>query len=191
MWTRFCPHQVVRRVEDIDLADLRARGVRALLLDLDNTLTPWLGYEMTPALQEWLVRAKQDFRLCLVSNQVRARRVRRIAEQLGIPRVHGLGPWGKPWSRIFRRALRLTGAAPEQAAMIGDQLFTDIWGARRAGLYAILVEPVSKRELSWTRMNRWLARWVERHLRRRGQWPQEKRAGQARCQGESDAVAKR
>ncbi len=179
MWASFCPHQVVRRVEEVDLEDLKARGIRALLLDLDNTLTPWLGYEMTPAAQQWLAQARRDFQVCLVSNQVRARRVRRVAEQLGIVCVHGLGPWGKPWSRIFRRALRLTGAAPEQAAMIGDQLFTDVWGARRMGMYAILVEPVGKRELAWTRLHRWLARWVEKALRRRGLWPQERAPGEA------------
>lgn len=184
MWASFCPHQVVRRVEEVDLEDLKARGIRALLLDLDNTLTPWQSYEMTPAAQQWLAQAKRDFRVCLVSNQVRARRVRRIAAQLGIVCVHGLGPWGKPWSRIFRRALRLTGVSPKQAAMIGDQLFTDICGARRMGMYAILVEPVGKRELAWTRLNRWLARWVERYLRRRGQWPQEWPAGHAPPGGE-------
>lgn len=185
VWATFCPHQVVRRVEEIDLEDLKARGIQVLLLDLDNTLTPWQDYEMTASAKQWLAQAKRDFRLCLVSNQVRARRVRRIADQLGIACVYGLGPWGKPWSRIFRRALRLTGAAPEQAAMIGDQLFTDICGARRMGMYAILVEPVSRRELSWTRLNRWLAHWIERYLRRRGWWPQQGAAGEAPSGGEN------
>ena len=167
----FCPHQCVRRVEDIDLADLQARGLRALLLDLDNTLTAWRGYEMTPELEAWLEQARRDFRLCLVSNQIKGRRVHEIADRLGIPCVHGLGPWGKPGRLIFRRAVALTGLPPEQTAMVGDQMFADICGARRSGLYAILVEPVGKRELFITAGMRKLARRVEKVLRRRGDWP--------------------
>jgi len=158
-------------VEDLDLVALREQGIRALLLDLDNTLTAWRGYEIGPELQAWLERAKRDFRLCLISNQVKGRRVREIAARLGIPCVHGLGPWGKPGRHIFRRAVDKTGIPPGQTAMIGDQLFADIGGARRAGMYAILVEPVGKRELFFTAWIRRLARWVERVLRKRGEWP--------------------
>jgi HAD superfamily phosphatase (TIGR01668 family) len=158
-------------VEDIDLAALQAQGKRALLLDLDNTLTVWRGYEISPELEAWLEQAKRDFRLCLVSNQVKGRRVREIAARLGIPCVHGLGPWGKPGRGIFRRAAEQTGLPPEQTAMIGDQMFADVCGARRAGMYAILVEPVGKRELFVTAWMRRVARWVEKVLRRRGEWP--------------------
>lgn len=168
-----CPHRCVRRVEDLDLAALQALGIRAILLDLDNTLTAWRGYEISPPLQAWLERAKRDFRLCLVSNQIKGRRVREIADRLRIPYVHGLGPWGKPGRLIFRRALAKTGTSPEQTAMIGDQLFADIRGARRAGLYAILVEPVGEKELFLTAGLRKLARWVERVLKKRGEWPAE------------------
>ncbi len=168
---QFCPHQCVRRVEDLDLAALHARGIRALLLDLDNTLTAWRGYEISPPLQAWLEQATRDFRLCLVSNQIKGCRVREIAARLGIPCVHGLGPWGKPGRLIFRRAVEQTGIPPEQTAMIGDQLFADIRGARRAGMYAILVEPVGEKELFLTAGLRRLARWIEKLLRKRGEWP--------------------
>jgi HAD superfamily phosphatase (TIGR01668 family) len=164
----------VRRVEEIDLAALRAQGIRALLLDLDNTLTAWRGYEMTPAAQAWLEQATRDFRVCLVSNQIKGRRVRRIAAQFGIPCVHGLGPAGKPGRGIFRRAVAQTGIPPEQTAMIGDQMFSDICGARRCGMYAILVEPIGKYEFFSTAWMRKVTRLVERILRKRGQWPEEK-----------------
>jgi HAD superfamily phosphatase (TIGR01668 family) len=169
---QFCPHLCVRRVEEIDLAALRARGIRALLLDLDNTLTAWRGYEMTPELQAWLEQAQRGFRLCLVSNQFRGRRVREIAAQLGISCVHGLGPAGKPGRRIFRRAAAQIGVPPEQTAMIGDQMFSDICGARRAGMYAILVEPIGTYEFLTTAVMRRVTRWVERVLRKRGEWPE-------------------
>jgi HAD superfamily phosphatase (TIGR01668 family) len=173
MLRNFCPHQIAHRVEDIDLDQLRAEGVRGLLLDLDNTLTRWQSDELTPAVQAWLARATRDFHVCLLSNAVRGKRVHRMAERLGVPCVHGLGPWGKPWGRAYRCALCETATRPEETAMIGDQLFTDICGARRRGMRAILVEPVGRREFFATTINRRIARWVEAHLRRRGDWPEE------------------
>jgi HAD superfamily phosphatase (TIGR01668 family) len=173
MLDNYCPHQIAHRVEDIDLDQLKAEGIRGLLLDLDNTLTRWQEDELSPAVEAWLERAKRDFHVCQLSNAVRGKRVHRMAERLGIPCVHGMGPWGKPWGRAYRCALGETATRPEETAMIGDQLFTDICGARRRGMRAILVEPMGKREFFITTVNRWLARFVEAHLRRRGKWPAE------------------
>lgn len=167
----FRPHQSVSRVADINLDELRAKGLRALLLDLDNTIALWRQDEIAAPTREWIERAKRSFSVCLVSNAISRQRVRRIAEQLGVPYVHGIGPWGKPWPSPYRRAMRLTGTQPQETAMIGDQLWADILGARRLGLCAILVEPVGPRELLYTS---WLRRWarrIEAKLRRQGHWP--------------------
>ena len=173
MWRQLAPAQCARRVEDIDLDELRRQGIRGLLVDLDNTLTPWRGYEMTPACREWLSRAGREFRVCLLSNALRPQRVRSIAESLGVPYVQGLGPWGKPWRNAYRRALKQTGTAPGETAMIGDQLLVDVLGARRCGVLPILVQPIASREFLGTRLTRRLARHLERVLRRRGLWPEE------------------
>jgi HAD superfamily phosphatase (TIGR01668 family) len=173
MLDSFCPHQIAHRIEDIDLDQLKREGVRGLLLDLDNTLTLWQVDELSPAVEAWLEKARANFHVCLLSNAVRGKRVHRMAERLGVPCVHGMGPWGKPWGRAYRCALGETATRPEETVMIGDQLFTDICGARRRGMRAILVEPIGKREFFVTKINRRLARRVEAHLRRRGDWPAE------------------
>ncbi len=173
MLRSYCPHRLARRVEDVDLDALYAEGVHGLILDLDNTLTLWQDEAMTPEVAAWIERAKALFSVCLLSNAVRGGRVHRMAERLGVPCVHGLGPWGKPGRRAFGCALAETGTAPEETAMIGDQLFTDICGARRLGMLAIMVEPRGPREFFITTLNRRVARWVEAHHRRRGTWPTE------------------
>ena len=173
MLQQFCPDQVVRRVENIDLARLGAAGVKGILLDLDNTLTPWRGYEMTPECRAWLGRARSAFRVGILSNALGGRRVEHIAGELKIPCVHGLGPWGKPGRLAFRRALAMLGTAPGETVMVGDQMMLDVLGARRSGLQAILVEPIGRREFLVTRWNRRLARLIEKALRRRGLWPEE------------------
>jgi uncharacterized protein len=173
MLMSFCPHEIARRVEDIDLDRLKREGVRGLLLDLDNTLTLWQSEELSPTVRTWLERATQEFRVCLLSNAVKGGRVHRMAGRLGVSCVHGLGPWGKPWALAYRRALAETETAPGETVMIGDQLFTDICGARRSGMRAIMVEPMGPREFWVTKINRKLARRVEAFHRRRGDWPTE------------------
>ena len=146
-------------VYDIDLSALRARGIRGVILDLDNTIVPWGAREVSPRLPVWIA-AVQDagMRLCIVSNNMGSR-VMSIAKQLGLPIVVGAL---KPRRRALRRALIVMGTAPEATALVGDQLFTDILGGNRLGLHTILVRPQSRTEFALTR----LVRLTERFLLR-------------------------
>jgi uncharacterized protein len=68
---------------------------------------------------------------------------------------------GKPKTHGYARLIALLRSSPAQTVMIGDQLFTDIWGAKRTGLYAILVAPVSPASDSlWAKLRRPLERWL-------------------------------
>lgn len=149
----------------VDLDRLRARGIRGLIVDLDNTLGPWRLAEPDPAVREWFRRAQAaGFRICIVSNGG-ARRVQAVASALAVPAV---GRAAKPSGRGFRAALALLGTAPHETAVIGDQIFTDVLGGNRLGLYTILVRPVSPREFLGTRLVRRVERLVLRWLERRG-----------------------
>lgn len=135
----------------------KSRGLKAVLLDLDNTLVPYgdRGEPPTPLL-EWLSQLKgAGLQAFLVSNAKRSR-VRYWSECLGLP---GLGLAAKPWLG-FRRALRRWNLKPAQVAVVGDQLFTDILGGNLIGAHTVLVAPISKRELGYTRLVRRLERWV-------------------------------
>jgi uncharacterized protein len=154
-WLR--PSSQVSTVYDIDLTALRARGIRGVILDLDNTIVPWGAREVGPRLPLWIAAARDaDLRLCIVSNNMGSR-VTAIARQLGLPIVVGAL---KPRRHALRRALAVMGTTPEATALVGDQLFTDILGGNRLGLHTILVRPQSHKEFVFTR----LARLVERFL---------------------------
>ncbi|MCX7602227.1 MAG: YqeG family HAD IIIA-type phosphatase [Meiothermus sp.] len=151
------PRAHLRSVTAITPQWLQERGLRALLLDLDNTLVPYRTYGEAPlGLLAWL-QTLQDagIQVMLVSNGSR-RRVRYWCEKLGVP---GFGPAGKPWFG-FRKALRRLGLAPREVAVVGDQLFTDVLGGNLIGAYTVLVPPLSKREMGYTRLVRKLERWV-------------------------------
>jgi hypothetical protein len=138
----------------------------ALLLDLDNTLVPYGDHgEPPPALQEWLKQLRgAGLSAYLVSN-AKPSRVHYWSERLGLP---GLGLAAKPWLG-FRRALRRWKLQPAQVAVIGDQLFTDVLGGNLVGAHTVLVSPLSKQELGYTRLVRRLERWVLGRLARLGQ----------------------
>lgn len=154
----------------VDLERLRERGIRAIIVDLDNTLVAWRHPRPTAAVHEWLARARAaGFKVCILSNGG-ARRVEAFAGECGIPCV---GAAGKPRRRAFRAALACLGTQPRETAVVGDQIFTDVLGGNRMGLYTILVRPVCPREFVGTRIVRRVERWVLGYLRRRGRLPQE------------------
>lgn len=156
------PDRTADSVAEVDTCELRELGIEALLVDLDNTLVPWHGYEVPDSVLEWLRRAEgQGMKICIVSNTRYPGRLRRLAEKLQVPFVKGRL---KPRKSAFRPALELLGVAPERAAVIGDQVFTDILGGNRLGLYTILVRPLSRREFFGTKISRIFERMILRAL---------------------------
>ena len=134
------PDRVYPSIFDIDPAALAAGGVTLLLADLDNTLARYGQPDPAPALLAWreaLRAAGVD--LFLLSNSRKPQRVGHYAQALGIPYV---GHAGKPGTAGFFQAMERMGRTPAQTAMVGDQLFTDILGAKRAGVLALMVEPI-------------------------------------------------
>ena len=153
------PDMFVDSIYAIDLERLRRRGVKALILDIDNTLAGWNG-PAEPTAVAWLQDVRrQGFSVCLVSN-ARTERVRRFAEVVKLPAVARAR---KPTPSGFRRALATLGTTPAETAMIGDQLFTDILGGNFLGLLTVLVVPMGAREFFGTRLSRAAERMVMRN----------------------------
>ena len=166
----------------LDLASLRRSGIRGIILDLDNTIANWNEAQVHPKARAWIEEARRlGMRICLASNALRAGRVSQVARSLDVP---ALTRAGKPFPRAFRRAMLQLGTEPQSTCAIGDQIFTDILGANRAGLTTVLVSPLSPRESPHTR----LIRLIERPLRRRWQAQQQAKAkegGRPRSPGDA------
>jgi HAD superfamily phosphatase (TIGR01668 family) len=151
MLKNFLPAMYVESVYDIPYRRLLAKNISAFIFDLDNTLAPFNAPDPPPELARLLAGlAGLGGRACLLSNNG-PRRVARFAAPLGLPYVCRAG---KPGIRGAGQALALLGAVPSQAALVGDQLFPDIWCGRRAGLFSILVRPVAFREEFPVRLKR-------------------------------------
>ena len=153
---RFRPKMRVSSLTEIDPVALREQGIEALLLDLDNTLLPWKDPSLPESSKAWVESAKNaGIKSCLVSNTHYPKRLNRIAGELGILAVpHAL----KPRSHGFEKAAALIGCDLDRAAVVGDQLLTDIWGGNRVGAYTILVNPMHPREFVGTKVSRLVER---------------------------------
>ena len=119
---------------------LERRGIKLLLADLDNTLVPYgvpLPDEKLKAWRDDL--AGHGVTLFILSNNRHESRPRIFAEGLDVPYI---GHAGKPKTPSFIKAMEQVGVTKEQTAIVGDQIFTDVLGGGRAGVAAILVEPI-------------------------------------------------
>lgn len=137
------PNRVFPSVLDIDSSFLAQRGITLLLADLDNTLARYGQPEPDDPILEWrkaLRTAGVD--LFLLSNSRKPPRVTHYSKVLDVPY---LGHAGKPKIAGFLTAMEQMGRMPRETAMVGDQLFTDILGANRAGVLALMVEPIELR----------------------------------------------
>lgn len=158
------PNDVIDHVRAITPEFLAARGLRGLLIDLDNTLIPYGSYEEGGATEMigW-ARDLQDagIRLFLLSNAT-SKRAAFWLEKLGF---QGVGMAGKPNPRAYRKALSEIGLPAQQVGMVGDQLFTDVLGGNLSGMHTVLVRPLVNNALPHTKIARRLERLV---LRRYG-----------------------
>ncbi len=145
------PDLYITRVLDIDLDGLAQRGIDTLLIDLDNTLLPRDTNVVPDELKAWAADVKRrGMRACLVSNNWHER-VHNVAHELDIDLV---AKAVKPLPFAFRRALRVCGSTRKRAAIIGDQLFTDVLGGKLLGIYTVMVLPLAATDLPHTLMLR-------------------------------------
>ena len=151
------PDCLVARVSKISLDQLWMKGIRSLLIDVDNTIAVWNEQAVPEDIEYWLEQARaRGFSLVLISNN-HAARIQPLANRL---QVNMLATAGKPRRHAFWRAAALVGQESRRCAVIGDQLMTDTLGANRAGMYSILVTPLQGNEFWGTKINRRLEQMI-------------------------------
>lgn len=149
------PDAFAERLRAVSLDDLSARGFRGIIVDLDNTLLEYGNDRLAAEDAAWIAAARdRGFGVCLVSNNFNGR-VTRVGSELGVPSVPSAL---KPLPRGFLAALRLLGTTRAQTVVVGDQLFTDVLGAKLLGLHAVLTEPLVGNDWLGTRVLRLLER---------------------------------
>ena len=134
------PKLMTDALTDVTPELLNQRGVKLLMLDFDNTIVPYTTSEPTPKMTVWLetMNAREDIQVCIVSNSHNSR-VPEFCRKYGLDCITHAK---KPFSKGIRECLAKYGIPASQAALVGDQIYTDVLGANCAGVTSILVKAI-------------------------------------------------
>ena len=141
----FVPDFFFNTFNEATVEFLMQNGIKGVILDIDNTLEPYEHPYPGDHVKKWLGDLSQaGIGAAFVSNNKKAR-VELFNSELGLPAYYKAG---KPFKKNLLRAMSDIGSSKENTILIGDQVFTDVWAARNAGIKAILVPPIKdKRDL--------------------------------------------
>ncbi len=142
MLRRFYPKRLAESSYAIDYEKLYQEGYRGLLFDIDNTLVEH-GADATPRALELFERLKKiGFQTCLISNNSEAR-VSRFNKKIGTNYIYKAN---KPFKKNYIKAVKIMGTRIDTTVFVGDQLFTDVYGANKIGMMTYLVKPIHPKE---------------------------------------------
>lgn len=140
------PNIKLRGITDITVELLNNNNIKALLLDVDNTMSTHHGTILTDGLMEWIAKMQESgIKLMVLSNSKKAR-IEPFAARIGLPFI-SLGC--KPLPSGYLRGVKALGEKRKSVAIVGDQIFTDVLGGNVVGVKTILLTPI-KFEDGWS-----------------------------------------
>lgn len=154
MFDIFYPDEYITSTYSINFKDLYKKGFRGLIFDIDNTLVPHGAPADERAVRLFEYLRETGFETCLISNNQEPR-VKPFADLVKSKYVSDAH---KPSIKNYKKAMRLMETDKKTTVFIGDQLFTDVWGAKRSGIKSILVKPIHPREEIQIVLKRYLER---------------------------------
>ena len=156
MLQTFYPSTECNSTYDIDFQRMYDLGYRGIIFDIDNTLVPHGAPADEKAIALFEKLREIGFQTLLLSNNKKPR-VKSFCEQVGSDYIFKAG---KPKKTGYEKAMERMGTTKETTFFVGDQLFTDVWGAKRTGLYSVLVKPIHPKEEIQIVLKRYLERIV-------------------------------
>lgn len=142
MFDRFFPDVYVASTYVIDFEKMYEEGIRGVIFDIDNTLVPH-GAPADARAKALFARLKKiGYQCCLISNNQEPR-VKMFNEEINVNYIFDAH---KPSTKNYKKAMEIMGTDTSTTVFVGDQLFTDVWGAKRTGIRNILVKPIHPKE---------------------------------------------
>lgn len=142
MFRTFYPDAYVASTYVIDFRKIYKEGYRGIIFDIDNTLVMHGAPADERSVRLFEELRRMGFATCLISNNQEPR-VKPFADMV---KSRFVSDAHKPSTKNYRRAMDLMGTDEKTTLFVGDQLFTDVWGAKRTGIRSILVKPIHPKE---------------------------------------------
>lgn len=145
------PNKYFHKVEEITIEFLQKNKIKALILDIDNTLIDY-NQKMSKDVEQWAKDLKgQGMKLYILSNTNHKEKVERVANAIGVP-YRNLAK--KPLKSGFLKVQKELKEKSENIGVVGDQIFTDIIGGNRCKMFTILVDPIDEKDFWYTAWKR-------------------------------------
>lgn len=159
------PKVYLNSVTEITLEFLEKNKLKGLILDVDNTLIDF-DKKLSQEVIDWCNCLKENkIKMCILSNTNKVEKVKKVANKLQLEYIYFAK---KPLKKGFRRAKDLLKLENADIAVVGDQIFTDVIGANRSKMFAILVKPIDKRDILMTRIKRPFENMIVKMFLRKG-----------------------
>ncbi len=167
MFARFYPDKDAEATYEIDFKALYGEGYRGIIFDIDNTLVPHGEPADQRAIDFFEELRGMGYQTMLLSNN-KEPRVKGFADSVGSDYIYKAN---KPSRMGYIEAMERMGTAKENTLFVGDQLFTDVWGAKRTGIFSYLVKPIHPKEeiqIVLKRRLEWIVLYFYRKQKNRG-----------------------
>lgn len=166
MLRRFYPNEYLDSAYQIEFDCLYHEGYRGIIFDIDNTLVPHGAPANEQAKQLFAHLKELGFKCCLLSNN-KEPRVKMFNDDVQVQYIFKAG---KPKRSGYEHAMELMGTDRTNTLFVGDQIFTDVYGANRAGIRTILTKPIHPKEEIQIILKRYLEKIVLFFYKRRKDW---------------------
>ena len=160
------PSLCLDSVKNINATLLKKNNLSGLILDVDNTLIDY-DRNLLDGVEKWCEEIKREGIKCIIlSNSNKKDKIEKVAQTLDLDYILFAK---KPLKSGFKKALEKLELKPEEVAVVGDQLFTDIIGARGMKMFPILVKPVGKKDIFITKVKRPIENaFIKKYLKEKG-----------------------
>ena len=147
----FYPDLYLENILKIDKEILKKNDIKGILLDIDNTIL-YYDRTMLDGVKEWRESLKnEEIKFCILSNSNHIEKIKIVSDALQIPYVFFAK---KPLLGGYKKALTILQLQPQNVAMVGDQVLTDVLGANRMKMFSILTKPLEERDIWITKVKR-------------------------------------
>jgi len=160
------PNVYYQSVTEITIDMLKKNNIRGLILDIDNTLIDF-DRNLSENVKKWCYNLKEKgIKMCILSNTNKFDKVEKVSKELELNYIYFAK---KPLKAGFKKAKKLLELENVNIAVVGDQIFTDVIGAKRSKMYSILVKPIDKRDHLMTKIKRPLEKLIIKNFLKKQQ----------------------
>ena len=158
------PKMYLKKVQEIKFEMVKQNGILGIILDVDNTLIDYYR-NMPEGVAQWCKSLKQKgSQFCIASNSNQKEKVEMVAKSLEIPYIYFAK---KPLKSGLKKAAKIMNIEPTKIAVVGDQIFTDVLGANRMGMFSILVDPIEEKDIWITKLKRPIEEYIKKQYQKR------------------------